>query len=432
MRSICIDGYNLALSKGTGIATYGRNLLAAAREQGLEVQALFGPHADAGDAALLTEAVIAGAERPAPPLRLGDRIKRTSSTYLSQFGRTARLTQATGEVVWRDGGGAPVQALWSAQDLFSSARRCYRLYRRFTPVRFAGDDGLGPSVMHWTTPMPLYAVGRPNIFTIHDLIPLRLPSTTLHDRAAFFALHEAVARRADRIVVVSETTRQDVVRLLGVDEDRVINTYQAVSLPTDLTERPVAAAAADIEAVFGLAWKGYFLHFGAVEPKKNLGRLAEAYISSGSKIPLILIGAPGWLHESETALLDQVEREGRPVAGQIRRYEYTSLSMLINLIRGARAVLFPSLYEGFGLPVLEAMTLSTAVMTSDRGALKEVAGDAALLVDPYDVASMAAGIEALDADSDLVAALESRGRLQAEKFTPARYRMRLAEAYAGL
>lgn len=243
-------------------------------------------------------------------------------------------------------------------------------------------------------------------------------------------LHASVARRADRIVVVSENTRQDVIRLLKVDEDRVVNTYQAVSLPPELTGRTDEATAAEIEQIFGLEWKGYFLHFGAVEPKKNLGRLTEAYLSSGSTTPLVLVGAPGWLHEGETALLEQVERDRRPAAEQIRRYEYTSLALLISLIRGARAVLFPSLYEGFGLPVLEAMTLSTAVLTSNAGALAEVAGDAALLVDPYDAQSIASGIRALDAEPALVSSLEALGKIQAARFTPDLYRRRLAAAYA--
>lgn len=430
MRSICIDGYNLALKAGTGIATYGRNLLVAADKLGLETHALFGPAAISPGTPLLNEAVIAGGERPVR-LRSSDRLKRSVRTFASQFGRAAHPVRPTGEVVWpTDTTTAPANLLWAAQDLYGRARRCYRLHGRFTPVRFKGDDE--PDLMHWTTPLPLYACGRPNIYTIHDLIPLRLPHTTLHDRRAFLSLHQEVARRADRIVVVSEATRQDVIRMLQVSEERVFNTYQAVSLPPRLTSRTDEEAAVELEQVFGLKWKRYFLHFGAIEPKKNLGRIAEAYLSSGSMTPLVLVGAPGWLHQGETALLDQVERDRRPVAGRIRRYDYTSQALMISLIRGARAVLFPSLYEGFGLPVLEAMTLSTAVLTSRVGALSEVAGSAALSVDPYDVQEIAAGIRALDSDDDLLADLEVRGRLQAGQFTPERYRARLAEVYAGL
>ena len=85
--------------------------------------------------------------------------------------------------------------------------------------------------MQWTATVPLYARGVPNIYTIHDLIPLRLPHTTMDDKATYMALCKMIARRADHIAVVSETTRQDVIRLLDVSEDRVTNTYQAVDLP---------------------------------------------------------------------------------------------------------------------------------------------------------------------------------------------------------
>jgi len=101
----------------------------------------------------------------------------------------------------------------------------------------------------------------------------------------------------------------------------------------------------------------------------------------------------------------------------------------VSLIRGARATLFPSLYEGFGLPVLESMLLGTPVLTSTEGSLPEVAGDAALLVDPYDVDAIRQGILTLDADEDLRSELSARGREQAEKFSPERYQARLEEAY---
>jgi glycosyltransferase involved in cell wall biosynthesis len=108
------------------------------------------------------------------------------------------------------------------------------------------------------------------------------------------------------------------------------------------------------------------------------------------------------------------------------------LAQLVMLIRGARALLFPSLYEGFGLPVLEAMLLGTAVMTSKNSSLIEVAGDAASLVDPYDVSAMARTIAALDADEALRADLSQRGLRQAEKFSPERYRERVDALYQKL
>lgn len=426
---VCVDGYNLALAKGSGIATYGRNLLSTLNQLGLQGQVLYGPAAPRSKNNVVNETALVDPERVGKKVKKFERFTRTLT---SRFGRTAWPIQPSGEVVWpQRGGGRPeASAFWAAQDLFQVANRSFDAYRKETPVRFDASGPVpAPDAMHWTATVPLHARGVPNIYTIHDLIPLRLPHTTLDDKAGYMALCQAIARRADHIAVVSETTRQDVIRLLGVSEDRVTNTYQAVSLPTALTSRSQADVTLELEGVFNLGWKDYFLHFGAVEPKKNLGRIVEAYLASGLTTPLVIVGGRAWLDDGETALLNQVMRDGGPSAERIRRYEYMPFSLLISLIRGAKATLFPSLYEGFGLPVLESMALSTAVLTSTGGSLPEVAGDAAISVDPYDVQAMTRGLRALDADEALRADLVKRGLVQAAKFSVEAYKGRLADMY---
>lgn len=217
--------------------------------------------------------------------------------------------------------------------------------------------------------------------------------------------------------------------MLGVPEDRVTNTYQAVSLPLALVNRPQAEVETELEAAFGLEWGAYFLHFGAVEPKKNLGRVVEAYLASGVSTPLVVVGGPGWMSDPETALLKQAQSV-HGAACRIHQYEYMSYSMLVSLIRGTKGVLFPSLYEGFGLPVLEAMSLGAPVLTSDQGSLPEIAGDAALQVNPYDVHAISQGIRMLDADADWRAEAARRGLMQAVKFSQTAYREKLRDLYA--
>ncbi len=127
------------------------------------------------------------------------------------------------------------------------------------------------------------------------------------------------------------------------------------------------------------------------------------------------------------------ESRGRPRGSrQVFRFEYVSIPMLVTLIRGARAVVFPSLYEGFGLPVLEAMQLGTPVVTSRTSSLPEIAGDAALYVNPYDTYQIAQAIKTISADEGLRAELSHRGRTQAELFSMARYRERVAALYERL
>lgn len=430
--TICVDGFNIALAKGSGIATYGRNLLSTIADLGMDGQVLYGPNAKRSPSNVLNETALVDAERAGPKLKKFDRFKRTLS---SRFGRTAWPILPSGEVVWptRAGGRPRASAFWASQDLFHLANRSFNAYGKETPVDFDVVDGARrPDAMHWTATLPLHARGMPNIYTIHDLIPLRLPHTTLDDKPTYMALCKAIARRADHIAVVSETTRQDVIRLLDVTEDRVTNTYQAVNLPSALTGRSERDVTIELEGIFNLGWKGYFLHFGAIEPKKNLGRVVEAYLASGLETPLVIVGGRAWLDEGETALLNQVMKEGGPSAQRIRRYEYMQFSLLISLIRGAKATLFPSLYEGFGLPVLESMALSTAVLTSTGGSLPEVAGDAAVSVDPYDVQAMTQGLRALDADEGLRDELVKRGLAQAARFSPEAYQARLSGMYGRL
>lgn len=429
--SICIDGFNLAVTQGTGIATYSRNLLKAADRLGFRTEALFGPTIPAGPFKPFGEVAILDPERPSTPLRMAQKFDRDLRTFFSPQGRTAHPVSISSDVIWPGGEAArPVAAqFWASHKLYFYANRAFKKHGRGTPVHFTTDEAAVPDVMHWTTLLPLRARNAPNIYTIHDLIPLRLPHTTLHNKQVFMNLCREVVRHADHIAVVSEATRQDVIRMLGVPEDRVTNTYQAVSLPEALTNRPESDVIHELEAIFQLGWQEYFLHFGALEPKKNLGRTVEAYLASGVTTPLVIVGGRGWLSEPETALIEHVKRMGGSSADRIRFYEYMSFSMLITLIRGAKAVLFPSLYEGFGLPVLEAMILGTPVLTSNQGSLPEVAGDTALKIDPYDVDALVQAIRMIDADVDWRAAASKLGRVQATLFNDKAYDTRLRDLY---
>jgi len=153
---------------------------------------------------------------------------------------------------------------------------------------------------------------------------------------------------------------------------------------------------------------------------------------SAVDIPLVVTGAVGWGNQAEAKWLSEMREEERARPQDKRRihhFEYVSLPMLVTLIRGARAVLFPSLYEGFGLPVLEAMLLGTPVVTSRTSSLPEIAGDAALYVNPYETDDISRAIKMITADAGLRAELSERGRTQAELFSVARYKERVAALY---
>jgi glycosyltransferase involved in cell wall biosynthesis len=433
---IGIDGYNLALRHGTGIATYGRALARTLQSAGHRVEGVFG--LDVGkDPALREVHFFDLLDRIEPTRRtprqvaarrarlLRDALNPLLSLRAIEVPRTGRVETAT----FADRLPA-FDRVTSAAHLFAIAHLHFKYYGRF--VRLRMDDP--PDIMHWTYPLPVELVGSRNIYTLHDLVPLRLPYTTLDAKASYRALARACVTRGAHVCTVSEASRRDIVTEFAIDPARVTNSYQASPLPADALARSPAEDSAMIEGIFGLRAQGYFLYFGAIEPKKNLGRLIEAYLSIATDTPLVIVGARAWRSEEELRLLREDEdgesAQRQALARRIIRLEYMPRPLLLRLIRGARAMVFPSLYEGFGLPVLEAMQFGTPILTSNTSSLPEVAGDAAVLVDPYDVLAIAAGLRALDGDPALRARLAMAGPAQAATFSEERYRGRLEDMYA--
>jgi len=427
---IGIDGYNLALPNGTGVATYGHVLAGILRDGGHRVTGLFG--VDAGRAPDMRELLFydrMGHVPPTPALRRKRRrrilraaLRPFHVRQLDDVPHTGRIE--TGNLAER----LPAfDRLTTSRDLFEVAHRHFALYGRFLRVRM----DLPPAIMHWTYPLPIQLEGAANIYTFHDLVPLRLPYTTLDAKRAYRQLLAACAAQGAHLCTVSETSRADIIAEFGLDPARITNCYQAS--PLAVSDDDPHEGARIVENVFGLRHRGYFLHFGAIEPKKNIGRMIEAYLSTGVEAPLVLTGGRGWQAQEELRLLVPEEEadtaHGRHMAERVRRLEHLPRALLTRLIRGARAVLFPSIHEGFGLPVLEAMQLGTPVLTSAIGATAEIGGDAALLVDPYDVAAIAAGIRTLDTDAGLRDRMAAAGTAAAARFSASAYRTRLEQMY---
>ncbi len=430
---IFVDGYNLTLEQGTGVATYARNLSRALRGMGHDVGILYGRRAGASKDLLAREiAFFDPASKRVPKWLQTLRGYRRLAGH--PFGQKAWRVPVTGAVISQS---LPVaDEIWNVRDLFPLADTAFDATGHRLPVKFPEPP---PDIMHWTYPVPVSVKGARNIYTLHDLVPLRLPFTTLDNKRRYLRLSREIAATADLIVTVSECSKRDIVELLGIAEDRVVNTYQSVEIPETYRTMSDAEVSGDILGSFGLASKGYYLFFGAIEPKKNVGRLIEAYLASGVSAPLVIVGKKAWKSEGELRLMfdDNIRylvSDGPRTftRNRIMLLDYAPFSLLMSLVRGAKAVLFPSLYEGFGLPVLEAMHLGTPVMTSTAASLPELVGDAALTIDPYDVRGMVEAIRALDSDAALRQRLSQAGPVRAEMFSPERYRERLAAMYARL
>lgn len=427
---IGIDGYNFAMLQGTGVATYGRMLVDTLHEMEYGVDGVFGLDVD-GPVDQRETMFFDRLARPVKYKRKWRRIVTRGRHALGMSTPTALTPVPRGTVddrAIRDRLPSFDQ-LWSSKDLFDRANDYFRITGRF--ARITVDTP--PDIMHWTYPIPVTLEGARNIYTIHDLVPLRLPFATLDDKRWYRGLVAACVDRADRICTVSEASRADIIDLLGADPARVSNTYQISSIDPALRAEDPGESARQVESMFGLKPGGYFLYFGAIEPKKNVGRLIEAYLALRTSTPLVIVAGRSWQSEAETVLLPRTDDTGCPrhanLDQRIIQIDYLPRHLLMRLLHGARALAFPSLAEGFGLPVHEAMLLGTPVLTSNTTALPEVAGDAAIIVDPYDVGSISAGLSRLDSDESLRADLSRRGQIHADRFSAAHYRSALTTMY---
>ncbi len=426
---IGVDGYNLAMPHATGVATYGVELVRAIQAMGHQAEGVFGIRVPA-DPALREVALFDAVKRQADVARRPGRARTILRSMRPVRMRAVPLSDNVDKNAFT--GSMPAfDRISSANHLFENALTFFRTTRRFVRITLPH----APAVMHWTYPVPIVVRGIPNIYTLHDLVPLKLPYTTRDNKALYGRLVAQCIACAAQLCTVSESSKRDIVDRFGIDPARVTNTYQTVEvLPAALQADPAEDARA-IEGVFGLGHRDYFLYYGAIEPKKNVGRLIEAYLSARMTAPLVIVGARAWQSEGELRLIPEGGASGAAGIyhghrGQtIVRLDYMPRELLAKLVRGAKALVFPSLYEGFGLPVLEAMALGTPVITSTASSLPEVAGDAGLLVNPFDVAALQAAMTRLDGDPELCAQMSIRGIEQARRFAPERYKERLAGLY---
>jgi len=271
-------------------------------------------------------------------------------------------------------------------------------------------------VCHWSDNSFLHLPRVAHVATIHDTIVLRCKEWHTPEDAAYHTrkLYE-VARHATRIIAVSEQTRRDAVDLLGIPLERIDVIPEAASPalrpPTD------HRAQQEVLARYGLRDGDYIFYVGTIEPRKNLVRLATAFKVAVERSPelttrLVLAGRRGWLTGPIDAGLQALGLGDRLLMPG--RVPFEDLPALLH---GARAVGYVSLYEGFGLPPLEAMACGTPVVASYSSSIPEVVGDAGLLVDPYDVHDIATALHRIMTDDALRADLAQRGLRRAQQFS---------------
>ncbi len=291
------------------------------------------------------------------------------------------------------------------------------LWEEIALPRAAGRDGL--DLLHMTSNYGPSFPPCPTVYTIHDLIeflrpdfgPMRLPLRHAAGRAVRIRTLPGQARRARRVITVSDASRRDLVRLLRLPGDRIRVIPHGITLPAAGGPPDAAAARAALRAAGYPVPEVYVLAFGALDPRKNGPFVMRAFAAVHAAFP----DAALWIVGVERPAAYPLPWADPPpwltVAG------FAPRDALQRLLVGATAFVYPSLYEGFGFPALEAMASDVPVLATDRSSVPEVVGDAGLLFDPTDESQLAAALRRVLGDEGLRRALVARGRARLGRYS---------------
>ena len=308
-----------------------------------------------------------------------------------------------------------------------SAKWLARLWHRIG-LRVPVETFIGPVDLYHATDfvLPPTRKGTRTLLTVHDLSFIRVPSTASPPLKAF--LDETVPRSveaADHVLADSEATKSDLIDLYETRADKITVLYSGVDSGFSQVSDPIELERVRLK--YGLEQVSYLLSVGTVQPRKNYSRVIEAMSEirrMGHDLHYVIAGTSGWLEDEMRQAIERTEmNDCVHLLGLIEDRDLPAL------YSGARMLAMVSLYEGFGLPVLEAMACGTPVVTSNLSSLPEVSGDAALLVDPYDTGAIREAILELETDADKRAQLIQAGFLRAKRFSWNRAARQLRSIY---
>ncbi|MCM1529251.1 MAG: glycosyltransferase family 4 protein [Alistipes sp.] len=293
--------------------------------------------------------------------------------------------------------------------------RLYRAVTSFAPVPYSGFFGKDADITHFFNYIVPPGVHGRTVVTVHDMVCKAYPETVRgRTRLMLAAGLKTSMKRADIIVTDSEFSRSEIIRYYPDFEEKLRVVPCGVDLekfhPCDEPERiPEVKASLGIEG-------DYFLYVGTIEPRKNLERLINGYCILTRNVndppKLVLAGAKGWLCDQIYARVRELGLEEKVIFTK-----YVPAEDMNPLMCGALAFVFPSLYEGFGMPPLEAMASGVPVLTTDAASLPEVTGDCAVICQPYSSKSIAKGLYRLYSDENLRESLRVRGLERAKEMT---------------
>lgn len=284
--------------------------------------------------------------------------------------------------------------------------------RLWTHLRLAVELHRRPPDVFFTPAHVIpFTYRRPSVATVHDLGYWHFPEAHTWRQLAYLRWSTGHnGRVAHRVIADSAATKADLIHFYRVMEDKVDVIYPGIDPglgPVDEARQTAVGQRYGIHPP-------YFLYLSTLQPRKNLSRLIHAYVAGDVPHQLVIAGKKGWLAQP---ILDEIFELDLPLAKQIVLPGFVPDADKAALLSGATALLYPSLYEGFGFPLLEAQACGTAVLAANTSSLPEIAGESALLVDPLDEAAIAAGIRRLAEDPELRRCLVEKGRTNARRFS---------------
>ncbi len=425
--NILVDSFNLGLQHGSGIKTYGVTLLDAYQKLGYQVGIFSDNKFIHGKNPILDEVMFFDQQFHLPKMRFNTKmwnaLRDISQLWKSKSVSCFPLNVTNPDInnyLSKAASENKYSYICNAYDAFHSANRYYSVFKR--PVSFKVKRK--PDIWHMTTPLPIKIKGAKTVITIHDLIPLKVPFTTLDIKNNFYYLFKWACESADLILAVSDQTKKDIIDIYNVPEEKIQVTWQSVK-PINYYNKEENGFDQKYLAGNKIKKEKYVLFVGNIEPKKNIKSLITAMSFVNPAIKLVIVGKKAWLWEDQLKGLDKYMDEERVVF-----MDFVDDDELAVLYRNASCLVFPSLYEGFGLPVLEAMQHNCPVICSGITSLPEVAGDAALYIDPYDYKDIRSKIMAILKDSELRNSMIEKGKKRVEFFSPENYAKRLEDAYS--
>lgn len=304
----------------------------------------------------------------------------------------------------------------------------YRRIWRWLPIPYRWLFGKDADITHFFNFIVPKGVTGKVVNTIYDVVWLRYPETM--DERNLKRIQQDIhysIQRADRIVTISESTKQDLVQLLQIPEEKIVIAPPGVHVEA-FQRIFTAEEQTTIKEKYGLPEK-FILYMGTLEPRKNLERLVQAFAQlqqekNLQQYSLVLAGKQGWQYEGIFQHIQQYGLESKVICtGYVEETDKAAIYQMAELF------VFPSVYEGFGMPVLEAMAAGVPVITSNVSSLPEAAGDAAVLIAPQNVEQLAGAMQELLTDQALRQQCIAKGYEQCKKFTWEKSADRLIKMY---